>query len=270
MTEAIRSELAKLQPEIPWAHHFDLHGVETITREQHEQFYKKAMAVRSLGRLGLSYFNTFSRGLPLSSARILDVASAEGGISADFARAGAKEVIGVEGRQLYVDRANFAIGTLGLANVRFILGDVRKIDPALGPFDFTVCSGILHHLGKDDFFPFLASMAALTRGAMFLYTHVSTPEGIEKYRLEGPVQAEGQFQGWLFREHVDKATAQQRENQVRASLDNTFSFWANEEALLAALKKAGFNTVAKMLEPHAFGRYAAKNLQTIFVCTKDA
>lgn len=41
---AIKAELAKLQPAIPWAHHFDLHGVETVTREENEQFYKKAQA----------------------------------------------------------------------------------------------------------------------------------------------------------------------------------------------------------------------------------
>ncbi len=265
--DAIRDRLSRLEPAIPWAHHFDLLGVETITREQNEQFYKKAQAVKSLGRLALSYFRTFADGLPLSSARVLDVASAEGGLSVEFAQAGASEVVGIEGRQLYVDRANFVIETLGLRNARFLRGDVRKIS-ALEPFDFTIFSGILHHLGKDDFFPFLVSLATLTRGTMFLYTHVSTPDGVAQFRLVGPVEAEGGFAGSLFREHADAATAEQRERQVRASLDNTFSFWATEEALIAALKKAGFNTVAKMFEPHAFAGYANRNLRVIFIARK--
>ena len=267
--DPIRSELSRLQPEIPWAHHFDLHGVETIDRETNEQFYKKAQAAKALGKLALDYCRAFSRGLPLSEARVLDVASAEGGLSVEFAQAGAKEVVGIEGRQLYVDRANFVARTLGLERVRFIKGDVRKVDSSLGSFDFTICSGILHHLGQDDFFAFLQSMVAVTRGTFFLYTHVTTPQGVDQFRLQGPVSADG-FEGYLFREHADDATTQQREDQVRASLDNTFSFWATEEALIAALKAAGFGFISKMFEPHAFGGYANRNLRVIFVCRRSA
>jgi 2-polyprenyl-3-methyl-5-hydroxy-6-metoxy-1,4-benzoquinol methylase len=267
MSEVIKAALANLQPSIPWAHHFNLHGVETITREYNEQFYNKAQAVKILGQLGLIYYKTFSQGLPLSEARVLDVASAEGGLSVEFA--GAKEVIGIEGRQLYVNRANFVKDTLGLPNVRFVQGDVRKIDPGIGPFDFTICSGILHHLGSNDFFSFLLSMAALTAGTFFLYTHVSAPDAVTKFRLEGPVKADG-FDGFHFREHADHATVKQREELVRASLDNTFSFWATEESLVAALKKAGFNFVCKMFEPHAFGGYANRNIRVIFICRKNA
>lgn len=153
--------------------------------------------------------------------------------------------------------------------VRIFQGDVRKIDSSLGPFDFTICSGILHHLGQGDFFPFLQSMAALTQGTFFLYTHVSTPDGIGMFRLKGPVKADD-FEGYLFQEHADNATPQERQQQVRASLDNTLSFWATEESLVSALKKAGFNFVCKIFAPHAFGGYANRNLRVIFICRKDA
>jgi hypothetical protein len=58
--------------------------------------------------------------------------------------------------------------------------------------------------------------------------------------------------GYLFREHADAADAATRERKVRASLDNTFSFWAQEESLVQALRAAGFKLVLKAMSPHPF------------------
>jgi len=267
--KTIRRKLDQLSPEIPWTHHFNLNGVETITPEQDEKFYKKSTAAKRLGELALTYYQTFSEGLPLSKARILDVASAEGAMSVAFSQAGAKEVVGVEGRKLYIDRGNLALEVLGIKNVRYIQGDVRKLDPEdMGTFDFVINSGILHHLGQDDFFPFLSSMAAITKGTMFLYTHVSTPKGVVDFRLKGPVKASGEFDGYLLQEHKEDATPEERERQVRASLDNTYSFWADEENLIRALKKVGFKFISKVFEPHAFAGYENRNLRVIYIAKK--
>jgi hypothetical protein len=267
--EEVRTALDKLNPEIPWTHHFELAGVETITAEQDEKFYKKSSAAKNLGKLALVYQRAFSGGRPLSETRVLDVASAEGGLSVEFAEAGAQEVVGIEGRQLYISRAEFVLEALGLKNVSYRLGDVRHISRAThGEFDFTINSGILHHLGQEDFFPFLQAMGEVTRDVMFLYTHVSTPAAVEDFRLKGPVQAAGEFEGYLLQEHAEDASAEQREQQVRASLDNTYSFWATEESLIRALKRVGFGLIAKIMEPHVFGSYVNKNLRVIFVCKK--
>jgi hypothetical protein len=40
---------------------------------------------------------------------------------------------------------------------------------------------------------------------------------------------------------------------VRASLDNTFSFWVQEQSLVEALRSAGFKLVLKAMSPHVFG-----------------
>lgn len=265
----VRKTLSDLDPATPWTHHFELAGIETITREIDEKFYKKSMAAKNLGRLALVYQQCFSGGKALSDSRILDVAAAEGGLSACFIEAGAKEVVGVEGRQLYVDRAKFVASALNMPNFTVQLGDVRHISKAThGEFDFTINSGILHHLGQEDFLPFLAAMGEVTRDVMFLYTHVSTPEAVRDFRLKGPVKAADRYEGHLLQEHAEDATLEERHAQVRASLDNTYSFWATEESLIAALKSVGFGLVAKIMEPHVFGSYINKNLRVILVCKK--
>lgn len=265
----VREHLAKLDPSVPWTHHFEISGVETITPDIDEKFYKKSIAAKGLGSLALHYYRIFSEGRPLSEARVLDVASAEGGLSVAFAQAGAREVLGVEGRRLYVDRANFAARAMGLLNFSTVLGDVRAISAGThGQFEFTINSGILHHLGQPDFLPFLQAMADVTRDAMFLYTHVSTPAAVSDFRLTGPVQAGGEYEGYLLQEHPEDASPEQREAQVRASLDNTYSFWATEESLIAALRKVGFKTIVKIFEPHVFGGYTNRNLRVILLCKK--
>lgn len=265
----IRERLASLDSSVPWTHHFEIAGVETITPDIDEKFYKKSIAAKGLGNLALHYHRIFSEGRPLSETRVLDVASAEGGLSVAFAQAGAKEVLGVEGRRIYVDRANFVAEALELSNFSTVLGDVRAISTQThGQFDFTINSGILHHLGQPDFLPFLQSMADVTRDAMFLYTHVSTPAAVSDFRLKGPVKAAGEYEGYLLQEHPEDASPEEREAQVRASLDNTYSFWATEESLIAALKKVGFKTIVKMFEPHIFGGYVNRNLRVVFLCKK--
>jgi len=265
----VRERLAALDPSVPWTHHFEIAGVETITPDIDEKFYKKSIAAKGLGNLALHYHRIFSEGRPLSETRVLDVASAEGGLSAAFAQAGAKEVLGVEGRRIYVDRANFVADVLGLSNFSTVQGDVRAISTQIhGQFDFTINSGILHHLGQPDFLPFLQSMADVTKDAMFLYTHVSTPAAVSDFRLKGPVKAAGEYEGYLLQEHPEDASPEEREAQVRASLDNTYSFWATEESLIAALKKVGFKTIVKMFEPHVFGGYINRNLRVVFLCKK--
>lgn len=117
--EDISSGYAGLQPNIPWTHHFDLGALETISAAKDEKFHRKAIGLKKIGELGIEYARYFTRRGRLEDARILDVASGEGGHSIAFARAGAKEVVGIEGRQLYVERARFAARALGVGSGRF-------------------------------------------------------------------------------------------------------------------------------------------------------
>ncbi|WP_201447861.1 bifunctional 2-polyprenyl-6-hydroxyphenol methylase/3-demethylubiquinol 3-O-methyltransferase UbiG [Calothrix sp. PCC 7507] len=251
--EEIRKGLEQLEPNIPWAHYFNFgDGIETVLPEE-EKFYKKAVGLGKLGNLLLDVVPLNCRRGSIKDLRLLDLASAEGVHSIKMAQSGAN-VLGIEGRQLYVERAKFAAQVLGVENVSFQQGDVRTVDPsAVGTFEFVLFSGILHHLGQDDFEGMLKTLANLTEDTLFIYTHVSTPESIERFRLTGPVKTQNGYQGYVFREHKDNASQEEKYRKVRASLDNTFSFWATEKSLIDILVAVGFKVISKLIVPHLFG-----------------
>jgi 2-polyprenyl-3-methyl-5-hydroxy-6-metoxy-1,4-benzoquinol methylase len=237
----------------PWAHAYDLgHGIHTID-PSNEQFVKKAQGLAKLAELLQDVVPHFSRRQTLKGMTVLDLACGEGAHSMALARQGAK-VVGVDGRQLYVDRARFVSEVLAQRDVHFELGDVRNLDESkIGKFELVLCSGILHHLGQADFDAMIRSMARLCADLLFIYTHISTPLSVERHRLQGPVKSERGYEGYLFREHREGASAEEKYRQVRASLDNEHSFWATEESLYAALRSAGFRTIARLIHPHIFG-----------------
>jgi hypothetical protein len=255
--EEIRQGISQLDPNIPWAHYFDFgHGIETVTPAD-EKFYKKAIGLGKLADLLLEVVPLNCRRGTLQGLRMLDLASAEGAHSIKLAMAGA-EVLGVEGRQLYVDRAKFAAKVLGVETVSFQQGDVRQVNrSAIGTFEFILFSGILHHLGQNDFEGMIKTLADLTEDSLFIYTHVSTPESIENFHLQGPAATASGYEGYLFREHKDNASEKERYEKVRASLDNTFSFWVTEQSLVKAMTAAGFKCISKILHPHLFNWEAA-------------
>lgn len=263
----IERQLRVMTGDTPWAHLIELApGLFTVTSGD-EQFYKKAYGLHKVGELLKRIAIQQVRGHELKNKRVLDLACGEGGHSLQMAVAGAN-VLGIEGRNLYVDRARFAAEVLGYNNVEFQLGDVRKLAPEIGTFDIVLFSGILHHLGIDDFDGIIAELARLTDDMLLIYTHVSTPKSIQNHNLVGPKTTPHGCQGYLFREHEDNATPAQKAAQVRASLDNTFSFWATEESLVEALMKAGFATVLKVMAPHVFG-WANASYRPILVAKKS-
>jgi len=266
--EEIKESLEKLQPEIPWTHYFDFgHDIHTVTPKE-EKFYKKAVGLGKLGDLVPELAANHTRKGTLKGQDVLDIACAEGRHSITMAKHGAN-VLGVEGRGLYVERARLAANALGYNNARFIQGDCRKMNKAdIGTFDVVLCSGILHHLGQESFVDFINDLGELTDDTLIMYTHVSTPDSIERFRLQGPVTIDQEYEGYLFREHKDGATKEDQEKKVRASLDNTHSFWATPESLVKALRAAGFSAIYNILSPHIFSNPVNAAYRPILIARK--
>ncbi len=248
--DEIRQGLADLKPAVQWAHHFDLgDGIETVSPEA-GNFYRKAIGLKEFGDLFPSVLRGYAGRTSFAGMRCLDLGAAEGMHSIAMAENGAKEVLGLDGRQLYVDRARFIAKAKGLDNVRFETADVRTLDTAkLGQFDFVLCSGLLHHLNEEVFLDFTRDLYDLTGDTLLLYTHVSTEFAIQRFGLKPTPPAGGKYAGYLFREHKDESTEAQRIAQVRASLDNVHSFWATEDALVRRFIDVGFKSIAKLYEP---------------------
>ena len=255
--EEIKQSLGRLNPEIPWTHFFDFGSGICSVDPTNEKFYKKAKGLEIIGNVLLNVAKDQVIGQSIEGKTVLDLACGEGGHSIQFARAGAT-VLGIDGRSLYVDRAKFAAEELGLSEkTKFQLGDVRLINNSFSEFDVTIFSGILHHLGIEDFESMIASLASVTKDVLLLYTHISNDISIENHRLRGPQKTKSGYEGYLYQEHADGATDEQKEKKVRASIDNTYSFWAREESLMEALKNSGFKFIYKIITPSPFGRVNA-------------
>ena len=113
---------------------------------------------------------------------LLDLACNCGYWSAHYVRAGARRLLGIEGRERTVAQAELYWGVNGFLpppERAFLCGNVS--DPATwetiragAPFDVTLCAGILYHLPNYD--EVLRRAAAVTREVLILDTRVTDGE----------------------------------------------------------------------------------------------
>ena len=266
--ETIKHRLASLQPEIAWCHRFDFGNDLSTLKPEQEPYFTKARGLIIIGRDILASLPYITKKGNIEELTVLDLASAEGCHSVALASAGAKHVLGIEGRQLYVDRASFISEAYGLNNLNFRLGDVREITPLNpGKFDLVLFMGILHHLSADVFIDMLHRLRSVTEDTLVLYTHTSEKGCEEKFgnRLSEEFEIKGGYKGRSYMEHPENSTPEQRARRVRNSLDNTTSFWARENSLIHALKDAGFNNINRLMHPNPFGNPAG-DFRVIYIC----
>ena len=267
--DEIESGLKRLQPEIAWTHLFKLGESFFTIAPGTPRYFQKSLGLRIMGQQMLQAIPFITRKGDVRQLRVLDLASAEGGHSIEIAAAGAKEVVGVEGRDLYVERSTFMARCFGLNNVRFLKGDVRKVSPEqLGKFDLVLFYGILHHLAAEDFLPMLKLLRQVTSDTMLLFTHTAGKGADVKFgeRLSDTVEIEnGHFSGRLYREHPEGMSQEQKDKRVRSSLDNNTSFWPSEPSLVKALKEAGFSHISRQMEPTPYGN-PSEEFRVYYIC----
>lgn len=268
--EEIKRRLSALQPEVTWCHRFDFGGgVSTLLPDQ-EPYFTKAKGLKIIGREILEAIPYITRKGSVTDLSVLDLACAEGCHSIEFGAAGARSVLGVEGRQLYVDRATLAADAYGLSNVKIQRGDVREVSSAtIGRHDLVLFFGILHHLAAEVFLDILRRLHDVTADTMVLYTHTSEAGCEAKFgnRLSPEFEIEGGYRGRNYMEHPEHATLEQRARRVRNSLDNTYSFWARENSLIKALRDVGFANISRMMHPNPFGNPAGE-FRVLYVCRR--
>jgi len=140
--EEIRQKIASFQG---WHYQFDLKGNLTPIRKKkfvnrHEQ--RKKHFIEPLAQLF---------GGSLAAKRVLDLACNAGFWSLAAVRAGCDYVLGIEGRQMHVDQANFVFDVKEIEKDRygFVLGDIFETDlRQFGTFDVVLCLGLMYHVSK--------------------------------------------------------------------------------------------------------------------------
>jgi SAM-dependent methyltransferase len=130
-------------------------------------------------------------------------------------------VLGVEGRQYNIDRAEFVRSILGLENVKFLLVDLEKYDMAkLGRFDVVFCSGILYHLPEP--WTLIEGIRRIS-DKVFIWTHYA-----EEAKATEVING---YRGWWYQESGFKDPL---------SGLSPKSFWLAFDSLQDMLRHCGF------------------------------
>jgi 2-polyprenyl-3-methyl-5-hydroxy-6-metoxy-1,4-benzoquinol methylase len=185
----------------------------------------------------------------LEQCSVVDLGCLEGGFALEFARRGAKRVLGIECRAESVARCELARDLMQLPDVRFVLGDVTtELAASVDTYDIVFAAGILYHLDRPD--EMLRAMRAKCTGFVLLDTHVATPDRItHNCSAEIAVRraAEGaEYRGRWFCEFDPNWSRRERNANPLASAGNQTSFWPFEDDLVRMIKDAGFDEVSKV------------------------
>jgi SAM-dependent methyltransferase len=140
--EEIRQKIASFPR---WHYQFDLRGNLTpIHKEGHINRHTQRKR---------HFFDPVVRllGGSLEGKRVLDLASNAGYWSLASIEAGADYVLGIEGRQMHVDQANFVFEVKEIERERydFVVGDIFETDfRQFGTFDVVLYLGLMYHISK--------------------------------------------------------------------------------------------------------------------------
>lgn len=160
---------------------------------------------------------------PSGPLHVLDLACRTGVFVSALAGEG-MQVTGVEGRE---DNTRHITPH---PNATILCADVRDLTSvAPGPFDVTLCLGILYHLTAPDSVRLLQDVAAVTDGLVIVDTHVS-PFEMNSATVDGIT-----YSG-AFYDEGDASTPW-------SSIGNLTSWWFTESSLRQAMTAAGLTDI---------------------------
>ncbi|MCL4838191.1 MAG: methyltransferase domain-containing protein [Thermoanaerobaculia bacterium] len=233
------------------AHNLPLPGGRWTLPGQPE-FLAASGGLAAIRRLAFAIY-----GPRLDGLRVLDLGCLEGGYAFALARDGA-EVVGIDARAENIAKCELVRDAWGLAHLSFRQGDVKEVARGThGEFDLVLALGILYHL--DEPARWLAGIGALTRGVLCVDTHFAPDDDADLALLRpdlrklgpiertlAPIEADGlALEGRWFDEWT---TAAERDAMPWASWSNPRSFWLTRASLGRAVRAAGFETVAELLD----------------------
>ncbi len=155
-----------------WHYQFDLRGNLTPIR--------KRTRVNRHKQRKKHFFDPVVQlfGGTLAGKRVLDLASNAGFWSLSAVEAGCDYVLGIEGRQMHVDQANFVFEVKEIEKDRydFVVGDIFETDfKQFGTFDVVLCLGLMYHVSKHV--ELLEKISEVNDDLLVIDTTLSTAPG---------------------------------------------------------------------------------------------
>lgn len=237
-TEELRQRLATQE----WTGHNIRLNSDISTMPGKPDFMETDLRLKAIVR-ALAFFY---RG-QVAGLRVADLGCLEGGFTLAMAQQG-MDVIGLEARQMNLDKCFLLKAYFDLPQLEFRLDDVKNFNrEKYGTFDVVLALGIFYHL--NDPVAWLQQVTAATRGVMVIESHYAPADDRALKLLDsrlklGPLVHESvdgfRYEGrWFFEfePHAD------REVMPWASYSNNKSFWLTKESLLRAALRAGFDLV---------------------------
>jgi tRNA (mo5U34)-methyltransferase len=181
-----RSEIISRINSFPnWHYQFEIQGILTpvfdkshINRHKQRKGYFFDPVVQQLGG-------------SLAGKRVLDLACNAGFWSLCALQSGCEFVVGIDGRQLHIDQANFICEAEGIESSRysFLCGNIFDIDLSqFGSFDLVFCLGLMYHVSKP--MELIEKICEVNSDILIIDTFVlGVPGsflGIRRNRLEEP------------------------------------------------------------------------------------
>ncbi len=130
----------------------------------------------------------------LAGKRVLDLGCNAGFWSLCAARAGCDYVLGIDGRRMHVDQANFVFEAEEVERSRydFVEGDLFGIDfREFGRFDVVLCLGLMYHISKH--MDLMEKISEVNDDVLVIDSRLSTLPGssfaVRHQRLENPLNA---------------------------------------------------------------------------------
>ncbi|MER7266812.1 phytanoyl-CoA dioxygenase family protein [Micromonospora carbonacea] len=207
-----RREIQRRAKELePWVNGFEFEGIRYAEGSDHGYLLSQDPADRA---------RAFYEAFP-GATRILELGALEGADTLALARQPGTSILGLEGREENLRRAEFVMEVHGATNVELRIADVETLDFAtLGRFDAVLCAGLLYHVREP--WALLKDAARVSNG-IYLSTHYwGSSDGLET--LDG-------YSVKHVREEHPEPQARGLSVDVR---------WLDRASLFAALENAGF------------------------------
>ena len=227
-----------------WMYQFELEGVYTPVVSKHSIEVTNQRINYCIDPLVKFYGGT------LKGKKILDIGCNAGFFALKLIEAGCDYIVGIDGRQSHIDKANFVFNVKEIEKKRydFHYGDIYNLDfKSFGEFDIVICLGFFHHVNKP--IELLEKISEVNSDLLLLETRLT--------------KIPGKF--IHIQDDVDQ-------NHYANSIDYSLTMFPSKKAVLSMTNMLKYNSI--ILNPQKEHKKFLKNYnlnrRLAFVCSKKS